>query len=121
MTVCRRVSFPLVLSSDVNTSPRFCPFRFIKGNKREDEGTTLAAPTSAGGEPEGQPRPEMWGFGMHMCPGRELAKLEMLLFLKAFLTKFDYELVEGQSLKGVLPANGPKDSLRVVLKVKGAP
>lgn len=60
----------------------------------------------------------MFGLGRHMCPGRELAKLEMLMFLKAFLTKFDYELVEGQSLKGVLPSNGPTDKLRVVLTVK---
>lgn len=51
-----------------------------------------------------------------MCPGRELAKLEMLLFLRAFLTTFDYELVEGQALKGQLPMNGPKDKLRLVLK-----
>lgn len=55
-----------------------------------------------------------------MCPGRELAKLEMLLFLREFLTKFDYELVEGQSFRGVLPANGMKDKLRVILKLKSA-
>ncbi len=53
-----------------------------------------------------------------MCPGRELAKLEMITFLKVFLTKFDYELVEGQRFQGVLPSNGPKDKLRVVLKVR---
>ena len=62
----------------------------------------------------------MFGAGRHMCPGRELAKLEMVVFLKAFLTKFDYELVEGQSFKGQLPTNGPKDKLRVVLKPKAA-
>lgn len=38
----------------------------------------------------------MFGFGTHLCPGRELAKLEILLFLRAFLTRFDYDLVEGQ-------------------------
>ncbi len=57
----------------------------------------------------------MFGFGRHMCPGRELAKLEMLMFLRAFLAKFDYELVEGQSFKGVLPTNAPRDKLRVIL------
>ncbi|CAN0222338.1 unnamed protein product [Hapterophycus canaliculatus] len=62
----------------------------------------------------------MFGVGRHTCPGRELAKLEMLLFLKSFLTKFDYELVGGQSFKGVLPANGPKDKLRVILRTKTA-
>ena len=60
----------------------------------------------------------MWGLGRHMCPGRELAKLEILMFLKAFLNKFDYELVKGQSFKGRMPTNGPKDKLRVVLKHK---
>ena len=60
----------------------------------------------------------MFGAGRHMCPGRELAKLEMLVVLKAFLTKFDYELVAGQSFKGQLPTNAPKDKLRVVLKLK---
>ena len=60
----------------------------------------------------------MFGFGRHMCPGRELSKLEMLMFLRTFLTKFDYELVEGQSFKGVLPTNAPKDKLRVILKRK---
>ena len=60
----------------------------------------------------------MFGFGRHMCPGRELSKLEMLMFLRTFLTKFDYELVEGQSVKGVLPTNAPKDKLRAILKRK---
>lgn len=78
------------------------------------------ASTSPGGVPAEQPPPPMFGLGRHICPGRELSKLEMLLFLKKFLTKFDYELVEGQSFKGVLPANGPKDQLRVVLKSKPA-
>ena len=55
-----------------------------------------------------------------MCPGRELAKLEMLMFLKEFLPKFDYDIVEGQSFKGVLPANGPQDKLRIILKLKAA-
>lgn len=43
-----------------------------------------------------QPRPEMFGFGKHMCPGREVAKLQILLFLKFFMSTFDYELVNGQ-------------------------
>lgn len=60
----------------------------------------------------------MFGLGRHACPGRELAKLEMLMFLRSFLAKFEYELVEGQSFEGVLPTNGPKDKLRVVLKAK---
>ena len=38
----------------------------------------------------------MFGYGKHLCPGRELAKLEMILFLKMFLRKFEYQLVEGQ-------------------------
>lgn len=73
----------------------------------------------AGGSTE-EPPPPMFGVGRHTCPGRELSKLEMLLFLKAFLTKFDYEVVEGQSFKGVLPGNGPKDRLRVILKTRSA-
>lgn len=43
------------------------------------------------------PRPLMFGFGRHMCPGRELAKLEIILFLRTFLRKFNYRLVEGQA------------------------
>lgn len=38
----------------------------------------------------------MFGFGRHKCPGRELAQLETVLFLKTFLSKFDYRVVEGQ-------------------------
>lgn len=51
------------------------------------------APVNPGME---QLRPEIFGFGRHMCPGRELAKLEILLFLRTFLEKFDYELVDRQ-------------------------
>lgn len=43
-----------------------------------------------------EPRPEMFGFGKHMCSGRELAKLELICFMKAFLANFDYKLTEGQ-------------------------
>lgn len=92
---------------------RFCPFRFLHGDRSKD--TASASPSGVAAE---QPIPAMFGLGRHMCPGRELAKLEMIMFLKSFLTKFDYELVEGQSVKGVLPSNGPKDKLRVVLKPK---
>lgn len=38
----------------------------------------------------------MFGYGRHLCPGRDLAKLEMFLFLKTFLAEFDYRVVEGQ-------------------------
>ena len=44
----------------------------------------------------------------------------LIMFLKEFLPKFGYELVEGQSFQGVLPVNGPKDKLRIVLKSKPA-
>lgn len=43
-----------------------------------------------------QPRPPMWGYGRHACLGRELAKLEILVFLRTFLAMFDYDVVEGQ-------------------------
>lgn len=43
-----------------------------------------------------QPRPRMFGFGRHTCPGSELAKIEILLFFRTFLRKFDYRLVKGQ-------------------------
>lgn len=98
--------------------PRFCPFRFMHGDKINEEGA--AASGNPDQVPVKQPPPPMFSLGRHMCPGRELAKLEMLLFLKEFLTKFDYELVEGQSFKGVLPVNEPKDKLRVILKLKSA-
>ena len=81
-------------------------------------GTGTAASTSPGGLSEEQPIPPMWGLGRHGCIGRELAKLEILMFLKAFLNKFDYELVKGQSFKGRMPTNGPKGKLLVVLKHK---
>lgn len=100
---------------------RFCPFRFMHGDQNKAERIVVTS-HSGGGKPakQSQVPPPMWGFGRHMCPGRELAKLEMLLFLKAFLAKFDYKLVEEQSFKGVLPTNGPKDRLRVILEVKDA-
>lgn len=82
---------------------RFCPFRFMHGDKpvsAEDDGLV----DLSSGEDDNcasvysahQPRPEMFGFGKHMCPGREVAKLQILLFLKFFMSKFDYELVNGQ-------------------------
>lgn len=43
-----------------------------------------------------QPSPLIFRYGRHMCPGRGLAKLEILLFLKEFLTKFEYNLVAEQ-------------------------
>jgi len=95
---------------------RFCPFRFLHGDKSKGAGS--AASASPAGGPAEQPIPPMFGVGRHMCPGRELAKLEMIMFLRVFLGQFDYEVVAGQSFKGVLPTNGPKDKLRVVLKPK---
>eukprot|EP00903_Cladosiphon_okamuranus_P015051 g13924.t1 len=97
---------------------KFCPFRFLHGDNINDQGAS--SKTSPGEMPAEQPRPPMFGSGRHICPGRELAKLEMLLLLKEFLPKFDYQLVEGQSFQGVLPVNGPKDKLRVILKLKSA-
>ncbi|CAN0564928.1 unnamed protein product, partial [Ectocarpus sp. 12 AP-2014] len=76
------------------SSPRFCPFRFLHGGEKKD--TDSGASPVAGARSSGQPIPPMWGFGKHMCPGRELAKLEIVLFMKTFLTKFDFEVVEGQ-------------------------
>ena len=82
---------------------------------------SAAASVIPGGVPAEQPRPPLFGLGRRRCPGRGLAKLEMLImFLKEFLPKFGYELVEGQSFQGVLPVNGPKDKLRIVLKSKPA-
>ena len=43
-----------------------------------------------------QPIPQMFGFGKHMCPGKELAKLEIVLFLKYFLPKYKYRMVGRQ-------------------------
>lgn len=67
---------------------RFCPFRFLRGDKAENDGSNITS--------REQPRPEIWGFGKRMCPGRELAKLEILLFLQMFLPRFDYDVVKGQ-------------------------
>ncbi|CAM9850857.1 unnamed protein product [Ectocarpus sp. 8 AP-2014] len=105
------------LAETLYPEPRkFCPFRFLHGDEKKDADS--AASPVAGARSSGQPIPAMWGFGKHMCPGRELAKLEMVLFMKTFLTKFDFEVVEGQSFSGSLPANAPKDKLRVILKAK---
>ncbi|CAM9890676.1 unnamed protein product [Ectocarpus sp. 8 AP-2014] len=105
------------LAETLYPEPRkFCPFRFLHGDEKKD--TDSAASPVAGARSSGQPIPAMWGFGKHMCPGRELAKLEMVLFMKTFLTKFDFEVVEGQSFSGSLPTNAPKDKLRVILKAK---
>lgn len=40
--------------------------------------------------------PPLFGFGRHMCPGRELAKLEHISILQRLLLEFDYQIVEGQ-------------------------
>lgn len=68
---------------------RFCPFRFLHGDK------SSSTPDDPAATSEQQP-PPMFGFGKHMCPGREVAKLEILVFLKVFLSNFDYEMVKGQ-------------------------
>ncbi|CAN0317210.1 unnamed protein product [Ascophyllum nodosum] len=63
---------------------RFCPFRFLhEGN-------------GGGIDRVGQPPPPMFGFGRHMCPGRDLSKLEIVLFLSTFLRKYSYRLVKRQ-------------------------
>ncbi|CAB1106783.1 unnamed protein product [Ectocarpus sp. CCAP 1310/34] len=83
------------LAETLYPEPRqFCPFRFLHGGEKKD--TDSAASPGTGARRSGQPIPPMWGFGKHMCPGRELAKLEMILFMKTFLPKFDFEVVEGQ-------------------------
>ena len=51
---------------------------------------------SPGQELRDQPIPRMFGFGKHMCPGKELAKLEIVLFLKYFLSKYKYRMVGRQ-------------------------
>ncbi|CAN0034904.1 unnamed protein product [Scytosiphon promiscuus] len=95
---------------------KFCPLRFLHGDNGDSEdGSDSNKPR---GVPAKQPPPKMFGVGRHTCPGRELSKLEMLLFFKAFLSKFDYELVGGQSFKGCLPSNGPEDKLLAILKIK---
>lgn len=84
--------------------PRFCPFRFLHGKKTKSttDGTTDASPSDAMSTgSKAQPRPLMFGFGRHKCPGNELAKLEIVLFMRTFLGKFDYHLVEGQVRPGV--------------------
>eukprot|EP00903_Cladosiphon_okamuranus_P015049 g13922.t1 len=96
---------------------KFCPFRFLHVDKINDSPNPSPNREEM---PAEQPRPPMFGLGRHSCPGRELAKLEMLLLLKEFLRKFDYQLVGGQSFQGVLPGNGPKDKLRVILTLKPA-
>ena len=65
---------------------RFCPFRFFHENNSTN---------GINGAHE-QPLPPMWGFGRPMCPGRELAKLEILVFLRMFLSKFNYTVVACQ-------------------------
>lgn len=76
---------------------RFCPFRFIQGRQAEAErAATLGTADASFNTGMERLRPQMFGFGRHMCPGRELAKLEILLFLRTFLHKFDYDLVHGQ-------------------------
>lgn len=56
---------------------RFCPFRFLHGG-------------------DDQPRPSLFGFGRHICPGRELAKFEIVMFFKTFLRKYKYRLAKKQ-------------------------
>ncbi|CAM9217969.1 unnamed protein product [Ectocarpus sp. 8 AP-2014] len=97
---------------------KFCPFRFLHGDEKKDADS--AASPGTGARSPGQPIPPMWGFGKHMCPGRDLAKLEMVLFMKTFLAEFDFEVMEGQSFKSTLPTGGPKDKLRIILKAKPA-
>lgn len=94
---------------------RLCPFRFLHGDKTND-----AASANPGAVAASHPPPPMFALGRHRYPGGELAKLEMLMFLKEFLPKFDYELVEGHSFQGVPTINEPKDKLRVILKPKPA-
>lgn len=103
----------LVLYSHSMSAHRsVCPFRFLHGR-----GTQRTASDATSGDPDvstgasihgemscdrGKPRespapvPPVFGFGKHMCPGRELANLELVTVLRRFLTEFDFHIVEGQ-------------------------
>ncbi|CAM9408191.1 unnamed protein product [Ascophyllum nodosum] len=95
---------------------KFCPFRFLQDEKYV-AGASLSNDAMAPAKAlKKQPRPQMFGFGKHMCPGKELAKLEIALFLKYFLSNYGYQLVEGQKLEGSMAGNSPKDGLRMVLQ-----
>lgn len=75
---------------------RFCPFRFFAGEKTKEESSSASTTSSVVPADIKQPPPLIFGFGKHTCPGRELAKLDILLFLRTFLSKFEYDVVEGQ-------------------------
>lgn len=75
---------------------RFCPLRFLHRGTGDDADQEVSPSSDHMPTNRGQERPQMFGFGKHMCPGRELAKLEILLFLRSFLPRFDYDLVERQ-------------------------
>lgn len=84
-------TLPLPLSLSL---ARFCPFRFIHAHKRPDGvGDHDDSPALT---ETAQPRQLMFGYGKHICPGRELAKLEMIVFFKKFFNTFDYHIVERQ-------------------------
>ena len=77
---------------------RFCPFRFFHRSKHggADEERLVGLSDDDNGPSAEQLRPELFGLGKHMRPGREVAKLQVLLFLKCFMSKLGYELVNGQ-------------------------
>lgn len=53
----------------------------------------------------------MFGFGRHTCPGKELAKLEIIVFLEAFLAEFNYHVVEDQVSQDNDKKNRTSDAL----------
>lgn len=62
------------------------------------------------------PLPYMFGYGKHACPGSNLAQIEILLTMKAFLCNFDYTLEKDQDTSPSVPFSAPKSGLKLTLK-----
>lgn len=77
-----------------------------------DRGCPLRFLSSIGGE---EPQPNMFGYGKHMCPGKFLAQVEILLLMKTFLCNFDFELAPNQDTSPSVPFCAPKSGLELKL------
>ncbi|XP_020599668.1 abscisic acid 8'-hydroxylase 3-like [Phalaenopsis equestris] len=57
-----------------------------------------------------------FGTGVHSCPGNELAKLQMLIFIHHLVTKYRFEVVGSNSEVEYCPFPVPKHGLPVSLR-----
>ncbi len=98
---------------------KVCPLRFYsKKNDSSSIGRSTHDDDNINNgridEDEGT-RPNIFGYGKHLCPGQYLTQMVIALVTKAMVCNYDFELVEGQDTSQCVPLNAPKSGLKLRL------